>query len=46
MKLIMFSKMLKEKSPVELVTLAKEWGLDGYDLCVRPGYAVNPDNAA
>jgi sugar phosphate isomerase/epimerase len=46
MKLIMFSKMLKEKSPAELVALAKEWGLDGYDLCVRPGYAVNPDNAA
>jgi sugar phosphate isomerase/epimerase len=28
------------------VTLAQAWGLDGYDLCVRPGYAVSPDNAA
>ena len=46
MRLIMFSKMLKEKSPAELVALAKEWGLDGYDLCVRPGYPVSPDNAA
>jgi sugar phosphate isomerase/epimerase len=46
MKLILFSKMLKEKSPAELLALAQEWGLDGYDLCVRPGYPVNPDNAA
>lgn len=46
MKLIMFSKALKEKSPAELIALAKEWGLDGYDLCVRPGYPVSPDNAA
>jgi len=46
MKLILFSKMLKDKTPAELVALAQEWGLDGYDLCVRPGYAVSPDNAA
>ena len=29
----------------DLVALAGEWGLDGYDLCVRPGYPVSPDNA-
>ena len=46
MKLIMFSKMLKDKTPVELMALAQAWGLDGYDLCVRPGYPVSPDNAA
>lgn len=46
MRLIMFSKMLKDRSPADLLALAQEWGLDGYDLCVRPGYAVNPDNAA
>jgi sugar phosphate isomerase/epimerase len=45
-KLIMFSKMLKEKSVPELVDVAREWGLDGWDLCVRPDYAVSPDNAA
>ena len=45
MKTILFSKMLKEKTPEELVKLALTWGIDGYDLCVRPGYPVNPDNA-
>ena len=46
MKAILFSKMLKEKSITELSELAQSIGLDGYDLCVRPGYAVSPDNAA
>jgi len=46
MQLIMFSKMLKEKSVPELIAWAHEAGLDGFDLCVRPGYPVNPDNAA
>jgi len=45
-KLILFSKMLKEKSVEELAVLATELGLDGYDLTVRPDYPVNPDNAA
>ncbi|NOY82879.1 MAG: sugar phosphate isomerase/epimerase [Kiritimatiellaeota bacterium] len=44
MKLVVFSKMLKERSTAELIDWAQEVGLDGYDLCVRPGYAVNPDN--
>jgi sugar phosphate isomerase/epimerase len=46
MKLIMFSKMVKEKSLPELAELAGRLGLEGYDLCVRPGYPVSPDNAA
>jgi sugar phosphate isomerase/epimerase len=46
MRSIMFSKMLKDKTPQQLADLAEEWGLGGYDLCVRPDYAVNPDNAS
>jgi len=46
MKLIVFSKMLQEKSIAELVELAQKHGYDGYDLAVRPGHPVNPDNAA
>lgn len=46
MKLIMFSKMLKDRDTAGLIAWAQEAGLDGYDLCVRPGYVVNPDNAA
>lgn len=46
MQLIVFSKLLKEKSVPELIELAQEHGYDGYDLAVRPGHPVNPDNAA
>ena len=46
MQLIVFSKMLKEKSIAELIDLAQRHGFDGYDLAVRPGHPVNPDNAA
>ena len=46
MKLIVFSKMLQEKSVAELIELAQRHGYDGYDLAVRPGHPVNPDNAA
>lgn len=46
MKLILFSKMWKDATLDELIGLARDWGLDGFDLCVRPGYPVNPDNAA
>lgn len=45
-KLILFSKMLKERDVPGLIALAGELGVDGYDLCVRPGYPINPDNAA
>lgn len=44
MKLIVFSKMLSDKSVEELADLADELGIDGYDLAVRPGHPVNPDN--
>ena len=46
MQLIVFSKMLKQKSIAELIDLAQRHGYDGYDLAVRPGHPVNPDNAA
>jgi sugar phosphate isomerase/epimerase len=45
MKLIVFTKLFKEKSIQELVSLANETGLDGFDLCLRKGYAVSPENA-
>ena len=46
MKLVMFSKMLKDRDLQDMVEWAHDVGIDGYDLCVRPGYAVNPDNVA
>jgi sugar phosphate isomerase/epimerase len=46
MKLIVFSKFFKEKTVDELIQLAHEYEFEGYDLCVRPGYPINPDNAA
>lgn len=46
MQLILFSKMFKGKSIPELAELALSLGAEGYDLCVRPGYPVSPDNAA
>ncbi len=45
MQLIVFSKMLKERSIGELIELAQRHGYDGYDLAVRPGHPVNPENA-
>jgi sugar phosphate isomerase/epimerase len=45
-QVIVFSKTLKDKSPDELTALAADFGFEGYDLCVRPGYPVNPDNVA
>lgn len=46
MKLIVFSKMLKELGLEELIDFAQELGIAGYDMAVRPGYPVNPDNVA
>ncbi len=45
MKIVMFTKMLQEKSITDLVELGHEFGLEGWDLCVRPGYPVSPENA-
>jgi len=43
-EIIVFTKLLKNKSLADLVAIGQTYGLDGYDLCVRPGYLVNPDN--
>ncbi|MCY3022093.1 MAG: sugar phosphate isomerase/epimerase [Planctomycetota bacterium] len=45
MKLVLFTKFLKDKDAAGLVAVAKKHGLDGYDLCVRDGYVVSPQNA-
>jgi len=46
MQLIAFSKLFKEKSMDELVEMAQQYGLEGYDLCVRSEFPVNPDNVS
>src|SRR5262249_46336251 len=46
MKYVYFTKMLKTLDIKGLVAFCKEVGLDGVDLAVRPGYPVNPTNAA
>ncbi len=43
-EIIVFTKFLKDRSLAELVELGRACGLDGYDLCVRPGYLINPQN--
>jgi len=43
-ELIVFTKLLKNKTVDELISIARDDDFDGYDLCVRPGYPVNPDN--
>jgi len=44
MKLVVFTKLFKEKSLAELAGFAHDAKLDGFDLCVRRGYDVNPAN--
>lgn len=46
MSLILFSKLFQDRDLKGLIDLAHGLNLDGYDLCVRPGYLVNPENAA
>lgn len=46
MDYVFFSKTLRAQSVDELIESLKRMGADGVDLAVRPGYAVNPDNAA
>ncbi len=46
MQLLVFSKLLRDRSIPELIDLAHTHGFDGYDLCVRPGYPVSPEDAA
>jgi sugar phosphate isomerase/epimerase len=42
--IVVFTKLFKDKSLADLVAMGQAYHLDGYDLCVRPGYLVNPDN--
>ncbi|MSR29942.1 MAG: sugar phosphate isomerase/epimerase [Gemmataceae bacterium] len=40
-----FTKSLKELDAKGLVQFCQETGLEGFDLAVRPGYLVDPQNA-
>ena len=46
MRYVYFTKLLKDLDVRGLIAFCKEVGLDGVDLAVRPGYPVNPENAA
>lgn len=46
MKFIMFTKHLQELDVPKLMQALHSVDVQGADLCVRPGYPVNPDNAA
>ena len=41
----MFTKHLEGLEIPEIITALKAVGVQGADLCVRPGYPVNPENA-
>ena len=44
MDYIFFSKMVREQDIPRMILTLKDIGADGVDLCVRPGYPVNPEN--
>ncbi len=46
MQYVYFTKSLQGLDVKGVAAFCKEIGLDGVDLTVRPGYPVNPDNAA
>jgi sugar phosphate isomerase/epimerase len=46
MRFVYFTKTLKGLDVKGLIAFFKEVGLDGADLAVRPGYPVEPGNAA
>jgi len=46
MELIFFTKFLKSLNPQQIGEAAKRIGVDGVDLAVRDGYAVNPSNVS
>jgi L-ribulose-5-phosphate 3-epimerase len=46
MNFVYFTKTLQSLDVPGLVAFAKEVGLDGVDLAVRPNYLVTPDNVA
>jgi sugar phosphate isomerase/epimerase len=45
MKYIMFTKHLQGLDLPEIIAALQSVGVEGADLCLRPGYPVNPDNA-
>jgi sugar phosphate isomerase/epimerase len=45
MQYVYFTKFLEKLDLKGLITFAKDTGLDGLDMTVRPGYPVTPDNA-
>ncbi len=45
MKFIMFTKHLQGLEIPEIIDALHSVGVEGADLCVRPGYPVNPENA-
>jgi len=46
MQYVMFTKHLTGFSLEEIIAGIQRVGIDGADLCVRPGYPVNPENCA
>lgn len=46
MQHVMFTKHLTGYSLDEIIAGIQRVGIDGADLCVRPGYPVNPENCA
>jgi sugar phosphate isomerase/epimerase len=44
MRLVVFSKMFRQYDVDGLARLGHELGVEGWDLAVRKGYPVNPDN--
>lgn len=45
MKLIFLTKPFVKESVGQLIDHAHTLGIEGFDLCVRPGYVVSPENA-
>src|SRR5574340_593837 len=46
MKFVMFSKLLKDLNTSQLADTMLDLGFEGFDLAVRPGFPINPENVA
>jgi sugar phosphate isomerase/epimerase len=46
MKFIMFTKHLQGLDLSQIIETLRSVGVEGADLCVRPGYPVHPENAS
>lgn len=46
MQFVMFTKLLKDLSVEQLADTIHDLGFDGFDLAVRPGYAISPENVS